>query len=152
MEAGIDALRQKVPKSRFAFKKKAGPLSTTTPTPPTLPQPTATNTTTYHETSASTSTPTSHLQFTNKTNTYITSQSDTSAQEIILRELDSCIVDLIGAGGLEVTALYAKGLRRCVVVCGLVKGSVRMEECKECVVVVGCHQVCSVDDCKTSLE
>jgi len=145
LEAGVDLLRQKVPKARFAFKKKQS--STVTPSVP-VPAPSSFN--------VILSTPeTSSFRVSDKKGAYInlndfrtsmspppSSKLDSEPRDVILASLESCIIDLLPREGtsITITALYGRGLRRCVIMCGLVQGSVRLEDCTDCQIVIGCHQ------------
>lgn len=70
----------------------------------------------------------------------------TDSRDITLSQLEACLVDLLaeeGSVSFDITAIYGRGLRQCVILAGAIKGSVRLEDCVGCVVVVGCHQVLS---------
>lgn len=64
--------------------------------------------------------------------------------ELILSGLSSCIVNLRGsyddATGMAVAAVHGKALRRTVLILPPISGSVLLDDCVDCVIVVACHQ------------
>lgn len=95
------------------------------------------------------STPNANLR--DKTGAYLrfsdipeTERSERRSCDVTLASLHSCVVDLLPDGSttpIKLTALYARGLKQCVVWCGVIQGSVRLEDCIDCVFVLACHQV-----------
>jgi len=139
LEAGVDKLRHKVPKTRFAFKKKQSVAETVAAT--AAPERASVAiAATAEQSGLALALPS--FEASQKKDAYIKISdlgpaSLSSSHDVTLSDLDACAVDLLDQ---DVTAIYARGLKRCVVVAGLVAGSVRMEDCVDCVVAVGCHQ------------
>ncbi|KAG8877898.1 hypothetical protein FRB97_002932 [Tulasnella sp. 331] len=156
LEVGVDLLRQKLPKSRFAFKKKLSPAAATPVSdspPPSTPALSSSDT----RSSTPQTRPTTSFRVSDKKRGYInlddfetpnsslapaSSKVDNEPRDIILTSLEGCVIDLLPCEGkpMAITALYGRGLMRCVIMAALVQGSVRLEDCVDCQIVVGCHQ------------
>ncbi|KAG9023310.1 hypothetical protein FRB95_013264 [Tulasnella sp. JGI-2019a] len=145
LEATVNGLRHKVPKPRFAFKKKQ-PSSVVPPVveaTPALPPPTASSSTSNTNSTSSFRVSDKKGAFISVTDFDSSSKTDNEPRDIILTSLEACIVDLLPREGVvttDITALYGRGLRKCVILAGPVQGSVRLEDCVNCQIVVGCHQ------------
>ncbi|KAG8906362.1 hypothetical protein FRB99_007046 [Tulasnella sp. 403] len=144
LETAVEGLRSKIPKARFAFKRKqpiAGESSQATSTTAT-PPPESTNAQ-GGVADISRSASSRQLAYISARDIFEGQQSASS--DVTLSSLDTCIVNLVPSGNKQdpnttVTALYARQLNRCLVLLGDVQGSVRFEDCVNCVVVLGCHQ------------
>jgi len=63
---------------------------------------------------------------------------------LLLMELESCVVDLQPsnkeAASPAINALHIRGLKRVVLICGYINGSVLVHDCEECLLLLGCRQ------------
>ncbi|KZT60051.1 TBCC-domain-containing protein [Calocera cornea HHB12733] len=66
------------------------------------------------------------------------------AADILLSSLDHCLVNLIPAPSSapppEYGSIHARALQHTVLLLPQISGSVFLEDCTECLIVVGCHQ------------
>ena len=94
--------------------------------------------------------PTSHLSLTYKSGCLLTSTSLPGSppipidSELIIANLDSCIVDLMESDSTAMvpTAVHISNVSSCVLLLPVVKGSVLLYDIQHCVVMIsGCHQV-----------
>ena len=142
LEISIESFRASIPKTKFVFKRR----------PQMQPQ----NQTSVPLTTASQSpgnakptiAATSHsLLISSQSNNYITRSSVGFEQtDLVICELDHCIVDLLrpsrGASNeLKVSALHVRNLTRCVLLLPPVAGSALLQDLTDCTLVLGCHQV-----------
>ena len=63
-----------------------------------------------------------------------------SSYTLHLSSLEGCIVDYRQASG-RVTALHAKGLRKCILLRPDISGSAMLSDLQDCLIVLGSHQV-----------
>lgn len=136
LELSLEQLRQKVPKSRFAFKRRAVAESSQSSARnlPAIPKPEETPV----DIPAEALRKGQHID--------LGSMSSLSGAGFTLEGLDSCVVDLLDLSESQAgrtTALYARKLQHCAILVGYIDGSVRLEECEDCVVLVAAHQVIS---------
>jgi len=94
--------------------------------------------------------PTSHLSLTSKSGCLLTFaslpevSSITIDSELIIADLDNCIVDLMEGDSaiMAPTAIHIRNVINCVLLLPVIKGSVLLHDLQRCVVVmIGCHQV-----------
>ena len=127
-------------KPKFAFKRKEK-SKTPTPDAPEVKTPIPAET-------ISTS-PISHLSLTYRSGCLLTSTSLPGSpipidSELIIANLDSCIVDLMESKRTAVapTAVHISNVSSCVLLLPVIKGSVLLYDIQRCVVMIsGCHQV-----------
>jgi hypothetical protein len=137
-----------MPKSKFAFKRKA-PVASTPVAATLVSLPTVVPETSSAPASAPISTNvtlSSHsLQYINNTSVPDTSQ----ASDLTISDLNKCIVNLLPREGesisqndyLKISALHIRNLTDTVLLLPVIRGSVLCHDLRRCVVVVGCHQV-----------
>ncbi|EJD52089.1 TBCC-domain-containing protein [Auricularia subglabra TFB-10046 SS5] len=131
LDAELQAKRSTVaPKARFGFKRSAAPVTKSaaapTPAPVAAPPPVAVSQANV-------------LKVHDATDKYIDASSLASASgELTLSSLSGCIVDL--RSGVDIVSVHANGLRRTVLLLPQIQGSILLDDCKECVIVVACHQ------------
>ncbi|KZV87786.1 TBCC-domain-containing protein [Exidia glandulosa HHB12029] len=127
-------IQAKQPKARFGFKRKEG-ASTPTPTrpaPPSAPTP-------------ATPTPDAAndnvLKVHDLHDTYVDASTfsipASRTVELTLSNISSCIVDL---RGIAIASVHGKDLRRIVLLLPQIQGSILLDNCAQCLVVVACHQ------------
>ncbi|KAF8153247.1 tubulin binding cofactor C-domain-containing protein [Crassisporium funariophilum] len=149
----IEALRvSNVPKTKFAFKRKAQaapvPQSSALPTSQTskeaitshpIPEPSSAS---------------SNLSLSSHRNKYLTRSSlpeHPEHSDLSISDLDSCIVNLLPATSttdtatgkdthLKISALHARNLTNCVLLLPSIDGSALLYDLSHCVIVLGCHQ------------
>jgi len=139
-----DAKSGSKPQGKFSFKRSK-PAAKTVPPPEPAPVPAmpseipssslVLNTSNGHEVSS-------------LSNTCITSSSvwGDDGADILLSSLQHCLVNLIPpARSNDSTppsygSIHARSLHRCTLLLPDIPGSVFLEECNECLIVVGCHQ------------
>jgi len=142
LEIAIESFRASIPKAKFVFKRRPQaqpqnqtvvPLTTASQSPgnakPTIPA-----------TSCS-------LVISSQSNNYITRSSVGEWTDLVISELDNCIVDLLApsrgvSNELKASALHVRNLTRCVLLLPPVAGSALLHDLTDCTVVLGCHQVC----------
>ncbi|KAF9476038.1 hypothetical protein BDN70DRAFT_863858 [Pholiota conissans] len=143
-EKSIETLRaSSAPKSKFAFKRKAGatPIaSKPVPESPATPAP---------ESSSSTPNP-SNLVLSSHLNKYLTRSDlpDHPPQtDLSICDLEGCIVNLLVPldqptvdDHIKISALHARNLKNCVLLLPDVEGSALLHDMVNCVIVLGCHQ------------
>ncbi|KAG8929472.1 hypothetical protein FRC02_005531 [Tulasnella sp. 418] len=151
LQEELEKRRQLLPKSRFAFKKKAAASGDPQPSP--SPKPDSPNLTTPAENAPAESSAdirTSNVLIDKQSKCFISSGTlalPSTASDITISNLDHCVVELKSAA-VRPTALYIRSLRHTVVIAGMVNGSVRIEDCQGCVFVTGSHQF-RVEHCQT---
>ncbi|KAF9647108.1 TBCC-domain-containing protein [Thelephora ganbajun] len=127
-------------KPKFAFKRK-DKLDKPTPDASEVKAPTPAETISRL--------PTSHLSLTSKSGCLLTFTSlpDTSSipidSELIIANLDNCIVDLMegDSATMTPTAVHIRNVTNCVLLLPVIKGSILLHDLQRCVVVIsGCHQ------------
>lgn len=141
------------PKPRFAFKRAAkaakAPLDAPAQISPSSNSTAASPPIIFNPTS-------SQLSISGRQNSFLTLQSlDAhsltslpSHSSLSIANLNSCMLNLLPTTGdnvspsFEITALHIRNLRRTIVVAPPIEGSILLHDCDDCVVVVGCHQVC----------
>ncbi|KZO94666.1 TBCC-domain-containing protein [Calocera viscosa TUFC12733] len=132
------------PQGKFSFKRSKAP--TKAPTPP-IPNPSPSDTTLVQ--TASSSLPPNYSSgetISSLSNTCVTSSSiySNDGGDILLSSLRSCLVNLIPTssdpGPPKYGAIHARSLQHTVLLLPHISGSVFLEDCNECLVVVGCHQ------------
>lgn len=148
LEKVLEDLRNALPKSKFAFKRKAGtvPSSSTSVTVPlersTIPP------SSNHE--PATPGPSANIRLSSHSHRYFTSASlagtGSQASDLTLSDLDHCIVNLLSPpsgdnGSLDISAVHVRNVRNSLIILPIMKGSVLVNEMHRCVFVVGCHQV-----------
>jgi len=125
---------------KFAFKRKGGSKKPT-PDPAEVKPPISAET-------ISTS-PTSHLSLTSKSGCLVTFASLPGApsipidSELIIANLDSCIVDMLESDStMDPAAVHIANVANCVILLPAIKGSVLVHDIQRCVLVISrCHQV-----------
>jgi len=76
--------------------------------------------------------------FTDRTSeSLVKKESDINGVDVALARLSDCTVHLLGSP----SAIHINSLTRCVVICGPVSGSVIMEACSDCTIVLACQQL-----------
>ncbi|KAJ7865261.1 tubulin binding cofactor C-domain-containing protein [Mycena leptocephala] len=147
LEKSLEELRTSMPKSKFAFKRKA-PVASTPVTATLVSLPTVVPETSSAPASAPISTNvtlSSHsLQYINNTSVPDTSQ----ASDLTISDLNKCIVNLLPGEGestsqndyLKISALHIRNLTDTVLLLPVIRGSVLCHDLRRCVVGVGCHQ------------
>lgn len=64
--------------------------------------------------------------------------STTTAVNVLLSKLRRCVVLL---DNLNISSLHVEDLKECIIVCGMIQGSVLIYGMSLSIVAVGCHQV-----------
>lgn len=94
--------------------------------------------------------PTSHLSLASKSGCLLTrtsfpgSSSTPIDSELIITDLDNCIVDLMDGNSdtMNPTAVHIRNVANCVLLLPIIKGSVLLHGLQRCVLAIpGCHQV-----------
>ncbi|KAJ7747901.1 tubulin binding cofactor C-domain-containing protein [Mycena maculata] len=139
LEKSLEEFRTSIPKSKFAFKRKAPTPSTQVALSPVplavAPQP------------VSTSIVSTNLTLSSHSFRYLSKASLSSASQasdLTISDLSSCIVNLLpdaeSKTSLEVSALHIRNLTDTVLLLPVIQGSVLLHDLRRCIVVVGCHQ------------
>ncbi len=153
LESRIQRLRQRAStKGRFLFKKSGSNLTPSQkkaldPEPVTKEQ----------EAAAVADKPLQSSQTQRKRNEYITSATLAddikTPSEVTLTDLDGCVVDFLerplssDARPSPVrTALHINDICNSVLVLGKVDGSAMLHNIERCIIVLKCHQVCSLNN------
>ncbi|KAJ6511275.1 tubulin binding cofactor C-domain-containing protein [Mycena vitilis] len=147
LEKSLEELRTSIPKSKFAFKRKAPSTSTQAPPTPVPSAPETSSSSQPESASISTNlTLSSHsLEYLTKASVPNTSQ----ASDLTISDLHKCIVNLLADtsdessaqdGYSQISALHIRNLTDTVLLLPVIRGSVLFHDLRRCVVVVGCHQ------------
>ena len=144
LEQVVESLRvSKIPKTKFAFKRKPQPQSQVSQQVSTISK----------ESSVSSFLPASSIISSNlclslQTAAYLTISSlptQPQQSDLTLSDLNNCIVNLLPPSSeeysLKISALHARNLTQCVVLLPSVDGSALLENISGCIVILGCHQV-----------
>lgn len=141
LEQSIESLRGSVPKPKFSFKRKQplvqqqAPLSEVVANPPVQKR-------------QPVSIASNSLVLSSRSNEYLTTAAPLNYSEpsdVSIYNLDNCVVDFLGKAKNEtpkISALHGRNLTNCVLYLPLIEGSVLLHDLKQCVIVLGCHQVC----------
>ncbi|KAJ7507210.1 tubulin binding cofactor C-domain-containing protein [Mycena galericulata] len=130
LEKSIEGLRKLIPKSKFAFKRKA-PVQPVQVPPSPVPKVVA-----LHP-----------LPLSSQSFRYLSKASfpaASQASDLTISDLDNCIVNLLpdneGKSSLEVSALHIRNLTSTILLLPVIQGSVILHDLSRCIIVVGCHQ------------
>ncbi|KAJ7028721.1 tubulin binding cofactor C-domain-containing protein, partial [Mycena alexandri] len=144
LEKSLEELRALIPKSKFAFKRKA-PAPPTTPVPAPTAVPEASSTTQPKSVSIST-----NLALFSHLLRYLTKDSlppTFEASDLTISDLNKCILNLLPSNDslpessyLKISALHIRNLTDTILILPPIRGSVLIHDLKRCVLVVGCHQ------------
>ena len=127
-------------KPKFAFKRKKSGKAT--PDAPEVKAPIPPE--------ATSRSPSSYLSLNSESRCLLTSASFSDASsvpidsELIIANLDSCIVDLMGSDSatMNPSAIHIRSVANCVLLLPGIKGSILLHDLQRCAVVIsGCHQV-----------
>ncbi|KAJ6613567.1 tubulin binding cofactor C-domain-containing protein [Mycena sp. CBHHK59/15] len=145
LEQKLEELRTRVPKSKFAFKRKAP-----APIPPSAP---LVALAAAPETSSQSFAPTStNLTLASHSRQYLSMTAlppAAQASDLTISDLKSCIVNLLpdaqgaptdGSTYPEISALHIRNVTDTVLLLPVIRGSVLLHDLRRCIVVVGCHQ------------
>ncbi|CDS13176.1 hypothetical protein LRAMOSA05354 [Lichtheimia ramosa] len=123
------------PKAKFSFKsRKSKKESCNNPSVQHNNKPTET----LLDTTALPTQKDNVLSFKDKTDTVIQVENPTTtAVNVLLSKLTRCVVLL---RNLNISSLHVEDLKECLVVCGMIQGSVLIYGISSSVVAVGCHQ------------
>lgn len=69
--------------------------------------------------------------------TLIKTQSEIGNKDVALARLSDCVIKLYGSP----SALHIDQLKNCTILCGPVSGSIFMDHCTDCVLVMACQQL-----------
>ncbi|CAO3590420.1 unnamed protein product [Absidia cylindrospora] len=69
-----------------------------------------------------------------------TKESSSAAVDISLSHLSNCVIWLPNEG-VQISTVHIKNIKKCIIVCGIVQGSILMYGLDDSVLVVNCHQV-----------
>lgn len=76
--------------------------------------------------------------FSDKSNeTLVKTQDEIGNKDVALARLSDCVVKLLGSP----SALHIDKLDRCTILCGPVSGSIFMDHCTDCTLVIACQQL-----------
>ncbi|KAI0657513.1 tubulin binding cofactor C-domain-containing protein [Cubamyces menziesii] len=156
IEAQIEALRSATaPKSKFAFKRKAKPVASPTPSTSSPSEGIAISTPQSTSRTApdgsSSATQTSGLRLSGHSHSYLTVSSLSTpwsaASDLTISDLDHCIVNLIPSpanpdvpADLTFTALHVRNITNSVLVLPIITGSALLHDMKNCVIALGSRQ------------
>ncbi|KAJ6463918.1 tubulin binding cofactor C-domain-containing protein [Mycena sanguinolenta] len=143
LQKSLDDLRTLIPKSKFAFKRKAPVPSSeasSSPVPPVVVE--------ISSESQPVSAPTTNLALSSHSNQYLTIASipyTAQTPDLSISDLDRCVVNLLPDAqdtdsSLKISALHIRNLTDTVLILPAIQGSVLLHDLRRCVVVVGCHQ------------
>ncbi|KAF8802360.1 TBCC-domain-containing protein [Phlegmacium glaucopus] len=143
LEEAVETLRaSKVPKAKFAFKRKPQPPSQVSHLTPAISKESS-----ISSLSPACPTTSSNLTLSQQTHAYLTMSSlPTRLQQsdLSLSDLNDCIVNLLptasAGSSLKISALHARNLKTCVVLLPSIDGSALLENISGCIIVLGCHQ------------
>jgi len=84
--------------------------------------------------------PKNALHFSNKTNSYLTSQDlkDTT-KDVYLTDLESCVIDLVNIK-FDIAILQMNRINNCIVFVNPIKSSMIIDNCNNCYFILACHQ------------
>ncbi|CAO3590419.1 unnamed protein product [Absidia cylindrospora] len=68
-----------------------------------------------------------------------TKESSSAAVDISLSHLSNCVIWLPNEG-VQISTVHIKNIKKCIIVCGIVQGSILMYGLDDSVLVVNCHQ------------
>ncbi|KAK7042428.1 tubulin-folding cofactor C [Favolaschia claudopus] len=136
LQTSLEQLRASLPKTKFAFKRKIAPptSSAAVPVVPELPS------------SERVSTAMSaNLTLSSYSMRYLTAaaiSNPSQATDLAISDLDKCIVNLLpdASPTLKISALHIRNLTDSVLLLPVIEGSVLLHDVRRCIVVVGCHQ------------
>jgi hypothetical protein len=83
--------------------------------------------------------PPSHTTSPSSNSTIATIPLDTSSSEGFYENVSSISDDTSKA---RLTALHIKNMKRCILICPILKGSTMLSDLTGCLVIIGSHQVC----------
>ncbi|BGP67736.1 hypothetical protein NBRC10513v2_001057 [Rhodotorula toruloides] len=151
LKAAQDALSsQAAPKSKFSFKRSAPASRSATPAPPAATPPLPSIATS--STSTSSPIPPTPLTITSRSDSYLSSADlpanppSSAAEALALTSLSRCFVYLISTTDGSTlsdrfSALYLSDIKDSVVVLPVISGgSVMVQNCRRCTLVLGGHQ------------
>ncbi|KAJ7075112.1 tubulin binding cofactor C-domain-containing protein [Mycena belliarum] len=146
LEKSLENLRASLPKSKFAFKRKAPAASSSIPPSP-VPRAVPDAASQQQLSSISTNPTLSSHSFRYLSRDSLPSASQ--ASDLTISDLNSCIVNLLPAidgkplaegGALEISALHIRNLTDTILLLPVIRGSVLLHDLRRCILVVGCHQ------------
>ncbi|CAO3624979.1 unnamed protein product [Cunninghamella echinulata] len=70
--------------------------------------------------------------------------------DISLSQLEKCVIWLIN-DSIEISTIHIKNVKKCIIVCGIVKGSVLIYGLENSIISVGCHQFRMHDACNVEV-
>ncbi len=135
-----------MPKSRFAFKRKPQVQPEIRETP--APAHSATS-----PSSKVSSTSSFSVVLSSQSNKYLTRESFCNYSEpsnLVVSDLDACVVDLVSPSlnfdttlndMPKISALHGRSLRNCVLLLPSIEGSALFHDLVHCTIVLACHQV-----------
>ncbi|KAF7343433.1 C-CAP/cofactor C-like domain-containing protein [Mycena venus] len=137
LQKSLEELRTLIPKSKFAFKRKAPAPSAQAS--PSLDPPVVTEISQPDSAPVSTNLTLSSHSLRYLTMAFISGTSQ--ASDLTISDLNKCVVNLLGEdNNLKISALHIRNLTDTVLLLPIIQGSVLLHDLRRCVVVVGCHQ------------
>ncbi|KAJ7151461.1 tubulin binding cofactor C-domain-containing protein [Mycena crocata] len=144
LEKSLEELRLLIPKSKFAFKRKAAVPSAQVlvPAPVIVAEP-------HSQPPISTNLISTNLSLSSHSLRYLSKASLPSASQasdLTISDLNKCIVNLLtdvdgnSSSVLEISALHVRNLTDCILLLPILRGSVLIHDLRRCILVVGCHQ------------
>ncbi|KAJ6588376.1 tubulin binding cofactor C-domain-containing protein [Mycena capillaripes] len=145
LEKSLEELRTSIPKSKFAFKRKAAAASTQDP-PNVVP-------TVVPERSPQSQPMSTNLTLSSHSLRYLSNTSvpwKSQASDLTISDLTKCIVNLLpdavdesssqDSSDSKISALHIRNLTDTILLLPVIRGSVLLHDLRRCIVVVGCHQ------------
>ncbi|KAJ7130229.1 tubulin binding cofactor C-domain-containing protein [Mycena epipterygia] len=142
LEKSLEELRTLMPKSKFAFKRKAPVQSTSVHLSPVAIAVPEDSESSQRPASVPMST---NLTLTSHSSRYLSQASlppASQASDLTISDLNNCIVNLLPTESsyLEISALHIRNLTDTILLLPVIRGSVLLHDLRRCIVVVGCHQ------------
>ncbi|KAJ7672611.1 tubulin binding cofactor C-domain-containing protein [Mycena polygramma] len=144
LEKSLEELRTSIPKSKFAFKRKAPVAS--------IPSPVSSAPETLSSSQPESASISTNLTLSSHSLEYLTKASvpnSSQASDLTISDLHKCVVNLLPdasdespaqEGYSQISALHIRNLTDTVLLLPVIRGSVLFHDLRRCVVVVGCHQ------------
>ncbi|GAA6061757.1 hypothetical protein JCM10212_000737 [Sporobolomyces blumeae] len=159
------------PKPKFSFKRSTLAVAARPPTSEQSRGACSLAQTTTSTSKPSASIPSTTMTLKSRSNEYLTpaalptTSSSTRPEALLLDSLESCFVDFLPSdtdvksddsspNSIGFPAVYLSNLKGCTVLLPVVKGSIMVLDCQDCVLVLGAHQFRMHDsnDCRVYLE
>ncbi|KAK7019844.1 tubulin-folding cofactor C [Favolaschia claudopus] len=136
LQTSLEQLRASLPKTKFAFKRKAA-LPTSSAAASVVPELPSSQ-----RVSAAMS---SNLTLSSYSMRYLTAAAISNASQatdLAISDLDKCIVNLLSdaSSTFRISALHIRNLTDSVLLLPVIEGSVLLHDLRRCIIVVGCHQ------------